>query len=93
LHRIENADNAAPTFATIVRLSRVLGVSLHWLASVESSDLEEPRPPDGIVLDDETRRSLATAAHNILDVLGSQRNGVEQRPKASKTSQREPLQG
>lgn len=33
LFRIENADNAAPTFAVVVRVAHVLGANLEWLAS------------------------------------------------------------
>jgi transcriptional regulator with XRE-family HTH domain len=41
LHRIENADNSAPTFETIVRLAQVLDIDLEWLARRADADVED----------------------------------------------------
>jgi len=38
LFRIENADNATPTFSTVARLARVLEVSLDELAPTVGDD-------------------------------------------------------
>ncbi|MDP9025537.1 MAG: helix-turn-helix transcriptional regulator [Candidatus Eremiobacteraeota bacterium] len=63
LFRIENADNAAPTFAVVTRVARVLGASLEWLAQDEKSEEQGLKMP--VVFDFDARRAIVTAAGHL----------------------------
>ena len=69
LFRIENADNAAPTFAVVVRIARVLGASLEWLA-LDEANADSLSGRSG-TSDFEARRALVVAAQHLEFAIAS----------------------
>ena len=70
LFRMEREDNAAPTFATVVRVAHVLGASLEWLAHEEKSE-EEQGSKKPVVFDFEARRAIVAAAEHLEFAINS----------------------
>ena len=70
LFRIENADNAARTFAAVSRIARALGASLEWLARDDILD-DERLSKRHAVVDFEGRRALVNAAQHIEIAIAS----------------------
>lgn len=64
LFRIENADNAAPTFAVVGRITRVLGVSLEWLA-INNETQRGQMLGEAVLLTSEARSALVSTAQHL----------------------------
>ncbi len=94
-HRLEHADNADPTFSTVVRIARELDISLDWLALTIADEPKGSVKQKSVAA---SRKILLAAAERIDQLLadggvksGRKRSGaaassMTRKPNGSKTS-------